>query len=131
VLGPTGIGKLALGQTLEDAQTTGQLGAVVQDGGPGGCSIYKLMSRTSGEIYVAGTVQAIAAQPAQTPEGVGPGWTIAHVKAVYPEVDERFVEENGQILVSVPGNSSAHFRLEFADGLVTGVSLQAADRSCF
>jgi hypothetical protein len=131
VLGSTGIGRLELGQTLEEAQATGQLGEVVEDGGPEGCSVYKMTSRANGEVYLAGTVQAIVVQPAQTPEGVGPGWSIKHVKAVYPEVDEAFVKANGQILVSVPGNQSAHYRLEFADGLVTGVSLQAADRNCF
>ncbi|HEX6359875.1 hypothetical protein [Actinophytocola sp.] len=131
VLGPTGIGQLELGQTLEEAQATGQLGEVVEDGGPDGCSTYKLASRAAGEVYVAGTVQAIDVRPAQTPEGVGPGWSVKHVKTVYSEVDETFVKDNGEILVSVPGNQSAHYRLKFADGLVTGVSLQAADRSCF
>jgi hypothetical protein len=131
VLGPTGFRALELGQTLEDAQATGLLGAIVEDGGAEGCSVYELASRPSGQVYVSGTVQAIVADPVQTPEGVGKGWTIAQVKTVYPEVDEEFAAEDGRFLVSVPGNSAAHYRLDFAGGLVTGVSLQAADRTCY
>lgn len=131
VLGPTGFRALELGQTLEEAQATGLLGDVVEDGGPEGCSVYALTTRPSGQVYVSGTVQAIVADPVQTPEGVGRGWTIAQVKKVYPELDEEFAAAEGQFLVSVPGNSSAHYRLAFAGGLVTGVSLQSADRSCY
>jgi hypothetical protein len=121
VIGPTGFRGLTLGQSLEDAQATGMLNPTPEVNG--GCSIYELVSddRVTGHVYVnAGTVQAIEANPTQTPQGVGPGWTFAQVHTEYGE----FSEGGPYVLVTVPGNPYAHFHLKFTDGKVTTVGLQ-------
>jgi hypothetical protein len=128
VLGPTGLKTLALGQSLEEAQATGLLGPRTSDSG--GCGVYELTDdRATGSVYVSTTVQAIFADPTQTPEGVGSGWTIAQVKAVYPNIDEAAADA-GHAVVPVPGHASATYSLYFSDGEVTQVSLQLADQAC-
>lgn len=131
VVGPTGLRSLALGQTLEEAQATGLVGNTTD--GNGGCAVYELISddRIAGHVYISTTVQAIAAYPVQTPEGVGKGWTVEQVKAEYPGLDEGAAMTNGYALVPVPGNPSADYRLQFSDGEVTGVTLQTGDQGCY
>jgi hypothetical protein len=129
VLGPTGLKGLELGQSLEDAQATGLLGPKSSDSG--GCGVYELTDdRVTGSVYVSTTVQAIMADPTETPEGVGSGWTIAQAKAAYPDLDE-VAAEAGHAVVPVPGNASATYNLYFSDGEVTQVTLQLADQACF
>lgn len=132
VLGPTGLRSVRLGQTLEEAQATGMLG-IVTSTTAGGCEVYQLISddRVAGFVYISGTVQEISADPAQTPQGVGPGWTLAQVKKVYPDIDEQAVTEKGEAVVPVPGNPSAVFRLGIPSGEVTSVSLEVTNSSCW
>lgn len=130
VIGPTGYRGLALGQTVEEAQASGRLGPLIEDNN--GCAVYEMVTdvmTASGRVYVAGTVQAIAPLPAKTPEGVGKGWTVEQVMEVYPDLDEAAATAGGRVLISVPGNASASYRLEFAGGKVTSVALQAGS-SC-
>jgi hypothetical protein len=131
VVGPVGLRSLELGQTLEQAQATGLMGHTTD--GNGGCTVYEMISddRIAGYVYMSDTVQAIAAYPVQTPQGVGQGWTVEQVKAEYPDLDEQAATETGHALVPVPGNAAAVFRLNFADGVVTGVTLQFADQPCY
>jgi hypothetical protein len=131
VVGPTGLRALKLGQTLEEAQATGLLGQVTQEA-EGGCAAYSLLldDRVSGFAYVSDTVQAIVADPVETAEGVGPGWTVAQVKAEYPALDEDAATA-GRALVPVPGNAAANYRLDFDDaGVVTSVALLADGQTC-
>jgi len=129
VVGPTGYKALELGQTLEDAQATGLVG----DSGTsqGSCTRYELLSddRASGYVLISDTVQVIAADPVQTPEGVGPGWTVAQVKEVYSGLDEDAATD-GHAVVPVEGNSAASFELQFAGGEVTRVTLQLDSSAC-
>lgn len=129
VLGPTGLKSLGLGQTLADAQATGMLGPKTSD--TGACAVYELIDdRVTGSVYVSTTVQAVFADPTQTAQGVGPGWTIAQAKAVYPDLDEADAS-TGDALVPVPGNPAATYHLHFADGQVSQVSLQLTNQGCF
>ncbi|TDV50931.1 hypothetical protein [Actinophytocola oryzae] len=129
VVGPTGLRALTLGQTIEEAQATGLLGAKTSD--EGDCAVYALAGddRVSGQVYIATTVRMIEADPVQTPEGVGPGWTIGQVEDVYPALDEADAD-TGHALVPVPGNAAAGFLFGFADGVVTTVTLQSTDQTC-
>lgn len=128
-LGPAGLKGLVLGQTLDEAQATGMLGQKTGNSGP--CGVYELVDdQTTGSVYISTTVQAIFADPTQTPEGVGAGWTIAQAKAVYPALDDA-VAAAGQAVVPVPGNSAAAYGLQFADGKVTQVSLRLSKQLCF
>jgi hypothetical protein len=131
-LGPTGLRELALGQTLEEAQATGMLGALTKPGN-GGCDFYELLvdGTSNGFVAVSGTVQAIDGSLVRTPEGIEPGATLEQAKAVYPDLDEQSATENGRALVAVPGNDNAKYRLRFSDGVVTEMTLQAADQTCY
>jgi hypothetical protein len=138
VLGPLGIGGLRLGQPLADAQSSGMLGAMIHDGAGSGCDQYQLL--ISGPdpnfVYVSPsggdqTVKGIVSVNVQTPEGVGPGWTIAQVKAVYPDLDEQQAKDSGSSLVSTPGTGQANYRFTFtSNGTVTRVTLQTVDQPC-
>jgi hypothetical protein len=132
VLGPTGLRSVKLGQTLDEAKATGMLGNVTSHTS-GGCDEYQLISddRVAGFVYVSGTVQEISADPAQTPQGVGPGWTLEQVKSVYQDIDEQEVTQQGQAVVPVPGNAAAVFRLGIPSGKVTSVSLAYTDSTCW
>jgi hypothetical protein len=130
VLGPTSLESLALGQSLADAQATGMLGPKTSDSS-GGCGVYELIDdRVTGSVYVSTTVQAVFADPTQTPQRVGPGWTIEQVKSVYPDLDEA-AANTGNALVPVPGNPAATYNLHFAGGEVTQVSMQLTNQTCF
>ncbi|MFL6120611.1 hypothetical protein [Actinophytocola sp.] len=131
VIGPTGLRSVRLGQTLEDAQATGMLGSVTTHTS-GGCDIYQLISddRVTGSVRISDTVRSISANPVQTPQGVGPGWTLSQVEEVYPDVDTQAATETGEARVPVPGNAAAVFRLLISGGKVTGVALELADATC-
>jgi hypothetical protein len=131
VIGPTGLRSVKLGQTLADAQATGMLGTVTEHTS-GGCDVYELTSddRITGFVHVSDTVQSIVGDPAQTPQGVGPGWTIAQVEDVYPDFDTLAAHQTGQAVVAVPGNSAAVFRITVSGEKVTGVSLELKNASC-
>ncbi|HYQ63009.1 hypothetical protein [Actinophytocola sp.] len=132
VLGPTGLREVRLGQTLDEAKATGMLGDVTSHTA-GGCDEYQLVSddRVAGFVYVSATVREISAAPAQTPQGVGPGWTIEQVRTVYPDIDEQQVTGKGEATVPVPGNAAAVFRLGVPSGTVTSVSLAYTDSTCW
>jgi len=129
VIGPTGIRGLRLGQTLEEAQATGLLSPTAEESR--GCQVYEMVSddRLTGRVYVnGGTVQIIDANPVQTPQGVGPGWTLAQVHEVYGD----FTDTGPDSLIAVPGNPYAHFHLRFVDGKVVSIGLLLTyDQPCF
>lgn len=129
VVGPTGYKALELGQTLEDAQATGLLGEPGTS--QGSCTRYDLLSddRATGYVLISETVQVIAADPVQTPEGVGRGWTVDQVKEVYPGLDEDAAAD-GLAVVPVDGNSAASFELHFSDGEVSRVTLRLDNPAC-
>ncbi len=139
VLGPTGIRSLQLDQSLDSADLTGMLGATNDTDNGYGCLQHSLLldGSPAGFVYVSSAaggskVEAIASDIVETPEGVGAGWTLKQVMAVYPDVDEEFAANNGRGLAAVPGNSDARYRLAFNPaGVVTGVTLQNSTQPCY
>jgi hypothetical protein len=139
VLGPQGIGGAQLGQPLAAAQASGMLGPMILDGAGGGCDQYQLLVSGADPnfVYVSPsgaeqTVQAFVSVNVQTPEGVGPGWTIAQVKAVYSDLDEQQARDFGSSLVSTPGTGQSNYRFIFTpDGTVARVILQTIDQPCY
>jgi len=136
VLGPTGIRSVVLGQSLDSAETTAMLGT--KTGGNGACDQYELLldSTPSGSVYLSpadgGKVEAISSSVTQTPEGVGPGWTVKQVSAVYPDVTEAGVADYGHGFAAVPGNPNASYRLTFnTAGVLTGYTLENVSQPCF
>jgi len=135
VLGPTGIRSLVLGQTFDSAETTAMLGDKTVGGA---CDQYQLLldSTPSGSVYISpaggGKVEAISSSVAQTPEGVGPGWTVKQVSAVYPSVTEADVANYGKGYTAAPGNPNARYSLTFNnDGVLTGYGLESDSQPCF
>lgn len=135
VLGPTGFRELELGQTVDEAQATGQLGdrdPVMGVGG--GCDYHRLLMDGPGDfagfVLVSDTVLDIDSNRMQTPEGIGPGSTVEQAKALYPDLDEEAAAK-GSALVAVPGNDNAQYRLQFTDGEIARIALQEADQPCF
>jgi hypothetical protein len=136
VIGPAGLRSLRLGQSYGEAHTTGVLGAPSQQEGEGPCTVYTVHTGDGiGFAYFHNdAVQAISVERVQTPEGVGEGWTVQQVQAVYPDLGQWTTRQNGtQIAVaSVPGNPQARFRLWFKDGVVYHLTtLELAGHPCF
>lgn len=133
VIGPTGFGDVKLGQSVDDAIATGQVGNPAGTTGTG-CSVYQLLSddRMVGYIYTTSSVQAIVAEPVETAEGVGSGWTVEQVKEVYPDLDEQAAVDGGTVTVQVPGYSAANYLLRFSEGKVTAgiINLEHAGQDC-
>jgi hypothetical protein len=132
VVGPLRLRSLQLGQSLDSAQMTAYVGSEPTEGS-GGCQIYDIINGDgiTGRVYFSGdSLQVIAARPVQTPEGVGAGWTAEQVKTVYPSLDAQEATATGHTVVPVPGNAAAVYQLQFADDVVTGVTLQFADQPC-
>jgi len=135
VLGPSGFSALQLGQTQEEAEATGMVGVSTSEQ-YGNCSEYQLLVDTVhvGWVYFSSSgVAAIMPFEAQTPEGVGLGWTVEQAAAVYPDFDMSFARTNGYAVVSAPGDQGATFRLLVDTNMnqVTRVTLQTAAQPCF
>ena len=135
VLGPTGFQALQLGQTQQEAEATGMVG--VSSGQYGdNCSEYQLLADGVhiGLVYFRdGGLTALMPFTSQTPEGVGPGWTVEQAAAVYPDLDVEFALVNRYAIVSVPGNPGATFRLLVDSGVdeIVRVTMQTAAQPCF
>ena len=78
-------------------------------------------------------VAAIMPFESQTPEGVGPGWTVEQAAAVYPDLDVAFALTNRYAVVAAPGNPDATYRLlvDTAVDKITRVTMQTAAQPCF
>jgi hypothetical protein len=131
VFGPTGFRGLELGQTLEEAQATGVLGDQNSPTGPY-CDYYHLMvdGEPAGWVLVSDTVQAIDSDALQTPEGIGAGSTLEQAATAYPDVGDQFGTQNGHAIVAAPGNDNARYNLQFADGKIVRVALEADGLPC-
>lgn len=134
VLGPTGYRAVQLGQPRAQAEATGMVG--LSTGQYGDCSEYELLEDGAnvGRVYFRGeAVAAIMPLISQTPEGVGPGWTVEQAAAVYPDLDVEFTLANRYAIVSVPGNAGATFRLivDIGTDEIVRTTMQTAAEPCF
>lgn len=135
VLGPTGFQALQLGQTQEEAEATGMVGVSTGQYGDN-CSEYQLLvdGVDVGLVYFRdGGLVALMPFTSQTPEGVGPEWTVQQAAAVYPDLDVEFALANRYAIVSVPGNPAATFRLLVDSGVdeLVRITMQTAAQPCF
>jgi hypothetical protein len=135
VVGPSGFRTLLLGQSEEDAQATGMLGVQTAEM-YGNCSEYQLLvdSVHVGLVYFSSSgLAAVLVWEAQTPEGVGIGWTVEQAAAVYPDLDAGSALADGFAVVSAPGNPDATYYLlvDTSLGRIARVTLQTATRPCF
>lgn len=135
VLGPTGFQALWLGQTQQEAEATGMVGVSTGQYGDN-CAEYQLLVDDAdvGLVYFRdGGLVALVPFTSQTPEGVGPGWTVEQAAAAYPDLDVEFALANRYAIVSVPGNPDATFRLLVDGGLdeIVRITMQTAAQPCF
>ncbi|GGN69511.1 hypothetical protein GCM10010112_35100 [Actinoplanes lobatus] len=137
-LGPTGVGKIKLGMSLQEALRTGLIegkSAVNPDGCDNG---YRLKSADGegGTIWLngdAGIVAIVGYKGLATPQGIEPGSSRAAVKAAYPKYEQVSDPEpaDGRGLTVVPGNSKADYRIYIKNDKVQDVTLQSRSQGCY
>ncbi len=120
VLGPTGIGKLRLGMSPQQAAATGE---AIRSKDSTKCSVQEAygvtihFSRDHGIVGLAGPPERT-----RTPEGIGAGATVADITAAYPSVDnpelggpQEQVDLFGGFSAPVPGNPNAVYHFVFVE----------------
>jgi hypothetical protein len=136
--GPTTVGSLRLGMTIDEATAAG----VIQPGTPppgavAGCQGYDwlghsaapaasslLFSPTLGLVRIGGRVDA------ETPEGIYAGSSDEDVRAVYPTQSKAHTDADDWV-APVPGNPSANYWLVLSKHVVTEVRLELAAQDCY
>lgn len=135
--GPTTVGPLRLGISVDDAVATGliQPNAVPADaagcqgydwtGQPGAPSHYSLLfSPRYGLVRIGGRADA------ETPEGIYAGSAADDVRAVYPDQAKPHMGRN-EWVTPVPGNPGANYWLVLSKNVVTDVRLELAVQDCY
>jgi hypothetical protein len=136
--GPTAVGSLRLGMTVDEAVAAGVIQPVTPPPTPvAGCQGYDwlghtaapstsplLFSPTLGLVRIGGRVDA------ETPEGIYAGSSDEDVRAVYPNQAKPHSGAN-EWVAPVPGNPSANYWLVLSKHIVTDVRLELAAQDCY
>ncbi|WP_433332282.1 hypothetical protein [Spirillospora sp. CA-294931] len=132
VLGPSGLGKLRLGMSVEDAQGTGELGDKKATGG-GACTGFGLRAYpTPGDsvsLYASqrdGIAVIFAPRGVKTPEGLKVGSPAAAVRRAYPKAERT---PSGWV-ANVPGGSRAQFLFTLNGKSVSEIGLASTRQDC-
>jgi hypothetical protein len=137
-LTPDGYGALRLGMTAAQARATGLASSVVAPA-HGGCGTFELRGfpplRNGVDGYISPThgVEAVFARPGiTTPEGIGPGSTVAAAEAAYPRGTGpgHGVRRNGYLVVALDHGREYEFALE-GDGTVGETAVRVSVPDCF
>jgi hypothetical protein len=144
VLGPTGLGKLKIGMLPKAATATGEINAPVPEQGCGYALIKAAKSEDIGVTYSAdrGLVAIPAYNRIATPEGIRIGSTVTQLKAAYPDLVRRLVEEgdpaeigdkesNDAFAGKTDEHKGVHYRFRFVNGKVTEAGLEHDDQNCY
>ncbi|MBO3740930.1 hypothetical protein [Actinoplanes flavus] len=146
VFGPTGVGKLKIGMSVEDAVATGELKS--PDLVAEGCGASEIRAAKSSEVKTThSTDRGLIAIPAwgriATPEGIHIGSTLAQVKAAYPDFEWRNIEELPvEVLEATPGGDAyagwddeyknVHYRFRFDNkNKLTELGLEHDKQNCY
>lgn len=131
-IGPMAWRGVRLGMTHDETLASGF--QTSGESNPGGsCSAYGLFEQdgtSAGTMWIAsdGKVASVSSKgPVHTPEGVSPGWTVAQVRTVYPQV----VDAASPQLVPVPGNRDGVYRFQFDGGVLKSIILERGGHSCY
>ena len=135
VLGPTGLGPLVLGMSLDDANATGLVDHITAS--TEACSNGLLKgehtSQTEAALFVSsrlGVAAIYAYGDIATPEGIKLGSTYDQVHAAYPSW--RGIDgEQGHGWVVVPSNSNATYRINISGGHVDELDIQLVNQDCY
>jgi len=135
VLGPDGLGPLTLGMTRSEAEATGLVEPFLNEPNSDQC-LWR--SRLIGAPAGTGTVlysnnfgvaTVDAYEGVRTPEGIAIGSSLDAVAQAYPNWQPSDHIRRGY--VPVPGNSQLVYRIAYADGKVTQLTLQYAHQDCY
>ncbi len=134
-IGPNGFGGLILGMTFRQAKAAGFVrGNELANQTCGAYDLY-FHGGPYGRVFISPDrgVEAIAPdRPVRTPEGVTIGTAATRAAAVYPDFDVTLLAQLGRLLVHVPGNPGANYRLGFHDHrVVAQLALQRVDQGCY
>lgn len=146
VLGPKGLGGLALGMTHRQAVASGQLSTWKGkdlDGCTQPAHLRGASGKTAGDdgmVYYSTSlgIQIIDGYPGlHTPEGIKIGSSLAAARKAYPGLVDvandpsTDTDGDGRAMVPVPGNPKAVYRIVTIDSKVVQLTLQLAHQSCY
>ncbi|WP_216212701.1 hypothetical protein [Amycolatopsis aidingensis] len=130
VLGPDGYGVFKLGMSTEEAKATGRLGETVEADAKG-CVSYRFTDEANAASRLrisaeGGLVGLYPGGPAQTPEGIGEGSTLAKVRATYPALT------GDQGSYTAPAGQNAVYRIgvDTDRQVVSRLALEAQPQPC-
>jgi hypothetical protein len=138
VLGPTGLGKLQIGMTTEEAEATGMVEA---GEGDRDCGSWYLKPDVRGDAGVGwssrGVVSIAAYDEIATPEGIRIGSTLAQVAKAYDDLTGVAADNDGGSWGDGPALAGqedkygdVHYRFLFVDGAVVKMNLEHDQPRC-
>ncbi|MFC0006632.1 hypothetical protein [Micromonospora siamensis] len=133
VFDPDGLGELKLGMTKEQALATGMIRSFQNEASSTTCLAKAELKGVGGVVWWSterGIVVIAPATGVQTVQGLHVGSSRDAVVKVYPEWAVSG-DENGRLLVAVPGNPDARFRIAMANQKVTSIALQHTHQGCY
>lgn len=135
--GPTTVGQLRLGMTVDEAEATGLIRPNAQPVDSAGCKGYDWSGQAAAPAYYSllfspkfGLVRIGGRADAETPEGIYRGSSEEDVRAVYPDQAKPHMGRN-EWVTPVPGNPSANYWLVLSKHVVTDVRLELATQDCY
>jgi hypothetical protein len=138
-LTPEGYGALRLGMTADQVRATG-LASKVAAPANGMCGSFQLRDfpprqhAVDGYISAQRGVESVFARPGvTTPEGIGPGSTVAAAKAAYPggrQGQGHWLQSNGYLVVPLGNGLEYEFAIE-GDGTVGETLVTVSRSNCF
>ncbi len=126
--GPTGVGKVQLGMSMKDLETSGVLRSELEE-----CVSFdttNLAGRNNGYASTdKGVVMILGDRSSRTPEGIGFGATRDEVEAAYGPLQPN--QYDVEALAGVPGHSGTSYSFGFDDrGRVSEMLLLRDDQDC-
>ncbi|GAA3431633.1 hypothetical protein [Kutzneria kofuensis] len=135
--GPTTVGPLRLGMTVDEAEATGLIQANSEPQNAAGCLGYDWAGHPAAGYHYSlvfspkyGLVRIGGRTNAETPEGIYDGSSEDDVRAVYPDQSKPHIGHD-EWVTPVPGNPSAHYWLTLRNHLVTDIRLELASQDCY
>ncbi|GAA4943684.1 hypothetical protein GCM10025331_33160 [Actinoplanes utahensis] len=138
VLGPTGIGKLQIGMTTQEAEATGMVEA---GEGDDDCGSWYLKPDVNGDAVVGWSSRGLVSIPAYdrivTPEGIRIGSSLDQVEAAYDDLTGVAADKDGGSWGDGPAlggqedeHAGVHYRFLFVNGAVVKLILEHDQPRC-
>jgi hypothetical protein len=139
VIGPTGIGALKIGMSLNQAKTTGLITRYQTPDGDVGCGYSKLKGSggSDGGVTHSRTLGVVAIQAygkMRTPEGITFGSTMQQVEEAYPDFEPSEVDDTvhaGAGRASAHASGHVNYRFTFSDDQVVELGLEHDQQDCY